>query len=275
MNTKKHLKELFGSQKNELAKKLSNLSLPNDGVQVQTLVMNYLNELFDSDGEFRQNLTQSEDYVLQAAISLLNANQSIVLEIVSNIQHTSKEKNSNSNHPVPEQQNNNGIQRKQYPAALGGTTIGGTVGALTFGTWGSVIGAIAGTALVLYCATSISKPIQKPILTKDINAMQMNDNKINVSIFLDIVEQICESIDILIDTFRIQVERVKDSFNTKNERSFLSEYKVIADRMEDLFLMADSDEEQDIEAVIQQIALLRRSLSNYGLEFKDGKILRK
>ena len=77
------LTELFESRKEELAKKLDNLSLPQDATKVQTIVADYLNQLFDSNGNFRQNLTQSEDYILQAAMSLLNAQQSMVGEFAS------------------------------------------------------------------------------------------------------------------------------------------------------------------------------------------------
>ena len=78
MATKGTLKELFESRKEELSEKLKSLSLSKDSSKIQSIVTDYLNELFDSDGEFRQNLTQSEDYVLQAAISLLNAQQSMI-----------------------------------------------------------------------------------------------------------------------------------------------------------------------------------------------------
>ena len=78
MESKMTLKELFESRKEELTQKLMDLSLPQDATKVQTIVANYLNQLFDSNGDFRQNLTQSEDYILQAAMSLLNAQQAMV-----------------------------------------------------------------------------------------------------------------------------------------------------------------------------------------------------
>ena len=75
---KKTLKQLFESQREVLAQRLDGMKLPKDAEKAQAVVSNYLNELFDSDGEFRQNLTQSEDYILQAAMSLLNAQQSMI-----------------------------------------------------------------------------------------------------------------------------------------------------------------------------------------------------
>ena len=147
MNTKQTLKELFESRKEELAQKLTNYCLPKDAEQVQQTVTNYLNELFDTNGDFRQNLTQSEDYILQAAMSLLNAQQSMVSEFAS-ISKKGPEK------VKPEQihvSDSSSISlKKEAPMIIGGTTVGGAAGALLLGSWGAVFGAIAGTALVLY-----------------------------------------------------------------------------------------------------------------------------
>jgi hypothetical protein len=83
MVMKQTLRTLFDSHKDELSKKLEDLSLPKDASLVQRTVTDYLNGLFDSDGEFRLHLTQSEDYMLQAAMSLLNAQQAMVKEFSS------------------------------------------------------------------------------------------------------------------------------------------------------------------------------------------------
>ena len=71
------LSSMFESQKQTLETQLQGLALPRDAEKIQSVVTNYLNGIFDDQGEFRQNLTQSEDYILQAALSLLNAQQEI------------------------------------------------------------------------------------------------------------------------------------------------------------------------------------------------------
>ena len=83
MNTKLSLKSLFESNQEKLADKLTHFVLPKDAAKIQNTVKDYLNELFDSNGDFRQNLTQSEDYILEAAMSLLNAQQAMVTELSS------------------------------------------------------------------------------------------------------------------------------------------------------------------------------------------------
>ena len=65
------LYSLFVASKDELASRLGGLTLPSGAHEVQACVAEYFNKIFDADGDFRQNLTQSEDYILQAALSML------------------------------------------------------------------------------------------------------------------------------------------------------------------------------------------------------------
>ena len=80
------LSSMFESNKKELENKLKDLVLPKDASKVQRIVMGALNTMFENDGEYRQGLTQSEDYILIAAIELLNAQQNIVREIVAGME---------------------------------------------------------------------------------------------------------------------------------------------------------------------------------------------
>ena len=271
----KSLKTAFESVRPELEAKLSSMTLSKDSVKIQQTIIEYLNRLLDENGEYRQNLTMSEDYVLQAAISLLNAQQAMVLKVASNIQSTDGEKQSEQQVSVSGYQNGKEVKREQYPVALGGTALGGAVGAITLGTWGAVFGAIAGTAIALYYTSSSSQQASKAMPVQVVTPTQGDNNKINALLFLDIVEAICVNVDKLIDTFRVQTERIKNSFTSKNEQSFLADYNVIAKNMEQLFIIADSDDEDKLNDFTMQIDLLRRSLSNYGMEFNNGKILRK
>ena len=77
MNTKTSLVSLFNKDKETLEKQLEGLSLPKDAERIQKTISNYFSNLFESDGEFRQQLTIGEDYILQAALSLLDAQKDI------------------------------------------------------------------------------------------------------------------------------------------------------------------------------------------------------
>ena len=77
MNAKTTLVSLFNKDRETLEKKLEGFVLPKDVDNIQIAISDYLSKLLDNNGEFRQNLTQGEDYILQAALSLLNAQQEI------------------------------------------------------------------------------------------------------------------------------------------------------------------------------------------------------
>ena len=83
MEDKITLVSMFESNRYELERELENLVLPQDAAKIQSVVMNILNTMFEGNGEYRQNLTQSEDYILVAAIELLNAQQDIAREITA------------------------------------------------------------------------------------------------------------------------------------------------------------------------------------------------
>lgn len=72
------LTSIFESNQSVLKERLQGLKLPSDSSKIQTIINDYLNEMFDNESDFRQSLTQSEDYILQAALSLLNAQQGSV-----------------------------------------------------------------------------------------------------------------------------------------------------------------------------------------------------
>ena len=58
-----------------MADKLTGLALPKDAKKVQEIVSQFLGNLFESDGVYRQNLTQSEDYILQDSPHERNAGE--------------------------------------------------------------------------------------------------------------------------------------------------------------------------------------------------------
>ena len=68
---------MFESNKHVLEKELTGLVLPKDAEKIQQIVCKFLNSMFENDGEYRQQLTQAEDYILQAALGLLNAQHNI------------------------------------------------------------------------------------------------------------------------------------------------------------------------------------------------------
>lgn len=267
MTSQKTLKVLFDSRKEELAKKLTVFSLPKDAAKIQTTVAGYLNELFDSEGDFRQNLTQSEDYVVQAAMSLLNAQQSMVSEFAS-ISKKCPEK------VKPEQihvSDSSSISlKKEAPMIIGGTTVGGAAGALLLGSWGAVFGAIAGTALVLYYTSTqdaAKKTTAQSPATDTIIKKEDKESKIDVDKYLGFVGSICDSVDSLILTFRAQINRVVDKYENQEKPVFEKEYGVLLDCIQSLLGASyQPTDDKWLKRVNSRIEELAESLENYNLE---------
>ena len=269
MKSRMTLKELFESKKELLSERLSQYSLPKDTKTVQAIVKDYLDELFDSDGDFRQSLTQSEDYILQSALGLLNAQQSIIGEYTkfgSDCEvrgHQFKETNSERKAMSP----------NQYPMVIGGTTLGGAAGALLLGSWGAVFGAIAGTAVVLYCVTQTGQP-EKAKRPTPIPDNQAKDGKLNVNTFLSIIGNICTSVDDLINTVRTQIQRIKTSYENQENPTLLGTYTVLASNLEQLFTTS-LEEDATMDDIKMQIEMVKRSLKNYGVVYENGKLTNK
>ena len=277
MEHKKTLKELFESRKNELSEKLSTLYLPKDASKIQSVVTDYLNDLFDSDGEFRQNLTQSEDFILQAAMSLLNAQQSMIGEFSLPKFAEGKKDIEDKQQPeaIPVSDFGSSLKKEQYPYVVGGTTVGGAAGALIFGTWGAVFGAIAGTALVLYYSSQLPQnsnknkkvPPQARIEAKPI----VKEQKINVDVFTNIVGSICDSVDTLIQTFRAQINRVVDKYESIEKPSLEQEYRFLIEGIQTLigYKRTHADDDKYTSKLQMRIEDLAETLENYNITVED------
>lgn len=275
----KSLKALFESQKDELLEKLDGLSLPKDASKIQALIKDYFNNLVDSNGDFRQSLTQSEDYMLQAAMSLLNAQQDILKELSyssCNVNEKSRPSPSVSteSNSLP---TNKGLKKELFPHAIGATAVGGAVGGLVLGTWGAVFGSIAGTAIILYYASNqksetsnkvnnIAKPIANLSNAKD------SDIKINASAFVNIISNICDSLDSLIETFRSQINRVVNKYENQPKPTLESNFYAILEGIQSVVgyeRTHDFTEEKYSSKLKQRVEDLAELLDNYSLSVVD------
>lgn len=258
------LVSMFESNKDRLEQELKDLALPQDTAKVQKIVNDYFNVLFDSESEYRQNLTQAEDYMLQAALSLLNAQQAITKEVTPNISFQQAQPQIKSQNPM-----RHGLKKEQYPMTLVGTAVGSGLGGVVFGTWGAVFGAIAGTAVVLYCASSMdSQPVAKPQVIEQPKLLQA---KLNVDVFLSIIKNICASVDSLIDTFRAQINRVVHKYENQEKPTLEKEYRFLLEGIQSLigYKRTHSEDEKFIWKIQERIEDLAEVLDNYNLTVED------
>lgn len=277
------LKKLFESQKDELKNKLQGLSLPNDTLKVQSLVKEYFGKLVDSNGDFRLSLTQSEDYILQAAMSLLNAQQDMIKELSARTILGKKIPKQDSKQETTDKftaSDKLGLKKELFPHTIGATAVGGTVGGLVLGTWGAVFGSIAGTALVLYYATTKngtqaithSNNAANNSTSKDLNVTNNQSQKIDADAFIKIISNICESLDSLIETFRAQINRVVSKYENQEKPTLESNFRAILEGIQSLIgyeRTHGNDEENYTIKIKQRIEDLSELLDNYNLEVVD------
>lgn len=230
------LQQLFDSKRADLVEKCSGLSLPSDTQLLQKVVIDYFNEVFDENGDFRQSLTQSEDYILQAAISLLNAQREMAESIkvksgllnVVPVQVTDE-----SIEPNDDQIEQKSFFEKPNPELLIGSGAGALLGKVICGGWGAVFGAIAGTAIAIYLSTN-DQPKSKDtckVLYKD---RPVESSPLDVEKFVSTIESICKSVDNLLDSFRAQIRSVMNKYESQPKPSLDTDYLPLLESIQSL-----------------------------------------
>jgi len=272
METKHTLTSMFQSNKQVLEQQLAGLVLPKDANKIQSIVNDYLNNLFNQKGEYRQNLTQAEDYILQAALSLLNAQQDMSRRLSEKLQAqpeepqmAEEEKSITHSHKI-DYRNITLDGTKALMGAGGGAIVGKAI----LGGWGAVFGAIAGTALILYMsAQTNTKPLSKPnIGQKALIKKEDKPTLIDVDAFITVISRTCESVDSLINTFRAQIQRVVNKYESQEKPTLEREYSTLLESIQSLLGVAYTDlpDEKRLKKMDDRIEQLAEALENYELK---------
>lgn len=252
---------LFDSSKDELSAKLCGLTLPSGVQEIQSCVVDYFNTIFDADGDFRQNLTQSEDYILQAALSMLNTQQAMIKELAP-----VSEQRSSFNKPIPKDSildDKRAMLGQLLP--IGGSAIGGAAGAVLLGTWGAVFGAIAGTAVSLYYSTRLTN---RTVASENTIIAAPVESELNVDAFVQIIGKICQNVDSLIDTFRAQVNRVVSKYENQDKATLEKDFRFLLEGIQSLigYKRTHSEEEPKyMRKLKERIEDVGELLENYNL----------
>jgi len=271
MDTGITLKSIFASSKEDLSQKLSGLSLPKDAQRIQEIVTDFLNELFENDGRFRQNLTESEDHILRASLKLLQAQQGISNEFVKEISkfdNVTERISQIDKKPSSE----NGVSTNSINATLG-AGVGALAGSF-IGSWAAVAGAIAGTALVIYLP-NIKALIKEPgkDCKESMQSTSKADELIDSSSFCDIIENICDCIDNIIATYRTQVRKFANAYENREQPSLLNSYSLLIEQIANVIQVSKNCDEETPSKLRNAISILEESLENYDLKFINGKIV--
>lgn len=265
--------ELFESNREELLQTLKELVLPRDLGKVQEVVSSYLEKAFDSEGEFRQNLTQSEDFILEAAISLLNAQQKISSVLTKEVGNTPAPRKLRPSTTVQETTQSTQGFKTDSSYTLVGAAGGAIAGKLILGGWGAVFGAIAGVALSVYMSNKTqAQPKLQPQVTPKTVAEENPSKPIDVDCFIGIVHDVCESVDNLISTFRAQVNRVVQKYESQEKPTLDKEYRSLLESIQSLVGYErnhDIIEEKYTKKVVERIEDLTESLDNYDITLEN------
>lgn len=251
MEEKVKLSSLFNSHKDELEQQLRGFILPQNAEQIQMAISRLFDRLFDMDGDFRQSLTQSEDFVLQASLKMLNSQQSITNGLIQENGQMAFDGNCKQEPNFP------------YTTILG-TGIGATAGAL-IGAWAAVVGAIAGNALSIYIASHRSK--------QEMDGSVNHSHQIDSIAFVNIIGTLCDSIDGIIDTYRVQVDKIRSTYEKREKPALQNEYSLLLEQIVNVDRLSITLQNDIPERMIQAIRNMVLSLENYNLSIKDGKII--
>lgn len=270
---KKTLCELFESNKAELQQGLSGMTLPKNVDKIQQTVSSYLEKVFDSEGDFRLNLTQSEDYILEAAISLLNAQQKISSTLIKETSNASIPQKTCLSASAQEEKTSSDRLKADSSYSLLGAAGGAIAGKLLLGGWGAVFGAIAGVAVSVYLSNKQTK-IVKPQMKETFNMLPETDENspIDVNFFIDIIYGVCESVDNLIDTFRAQVNRVVQKYESQEKPTLEKEYRFLLEGIQSLVgykRNRNATEEKYTEKLQGRIEDLADLLDNYNITLEN------
>lgn len=215
----KSLVELFKTNKQELKEKLAGLCLPHDSKKVQEVVNAYFEEILDREGLFRQHLTQSEEHILNAAMSLLNAQQLMYGDI---IQQGIKESESAEYHSERDDFITTEESKKSIVEGagigLGASALGVGAYALGVSVYGGLFVTIAAAAMGLYVVSKLKDKQRYQTQNEEpVSESFSLDQKLDVDKFVSIICNICKQIDELMNTYRAQIAQIRNSYEKSRE----------------------------------------------------------
>ena len=283
MQSRQTLALMFEANKQALETELTGLTLPQDATKIPEIVSTYFDSLLNQNGEYRQNLSQSEDYILQAALSLLNAQQEmgrkraekkIEIKTKVTIGYSQEEQKSGSASSSIDSTINKILSQKDNTKTILGAGGGAILGKMALGSgWGALFGAIAGTAIMLYMNNQTEKKSKTEVKPKDVIAKPkveavIENTPINVPTFLDIISQTCDSIDTLIGTFRNQIQKVVNKYESQEKPTLEREYGLLLEAIQSLVgvAYAQQSDEKRLAKIDERLEQLVDALENYSLE---------
>lgn len=220
------LKSQFEKAVSNISESLSSCVLPKDSIFIQDSIYTFLDNLFDEKGEYRKSLTNSEDYIFQTSVNLLNAQRLVYSGLLQYSVVSCNQQRAESLNPIKK--------------------------------------------LLSFLKSILDKAIS------DGNAKVEVDTNVRFDYegFLGLVGGICERLDDIMETYRVQTRRIHNYYESQKKPSFTEEYSTLASNLENLFNIV-SEEDCGLEDILSHIDLVKRSLKNYGVSFENGSLTSK
>ena len=248
------LEKLFLDGRQKLVEELAGLMVPRDNERIKDTISNHFSALLEEGAEFRQHLTVSEDYILQAVLAVLNAQQAAYTCLPTS--ELSEKERSGAQTKDPRVVN--------VAAASVAAGVGALAGGALIGTWGSVCGAIACTALAAYFVS--------PHIASTREAHSVADGKpLDAEALAEVVRRLCQSVDEIIATFRAQINNVIQKYENRVRPSVESEFSTLLEGIQSLigYQRAHKEDEKFQRKVQERIEDLAELLENYNLVTVD------
>ena len=270
METQYSLVSIFEENKQELKERLLGKSFPKDAKEVQDVVNAYFEEILGKENLFRQRLKPSEEYILNAAMSLLNAQQSmygdIIQQEIKGMESVEYYPESDDLIPIEESKKNivegTGI-------GIGASALGVGAYALGASVYGGLIVTVTTVAIGLYVVSKLNDKRRFQIQREEpTSEFFLLDKKLDVDKFISIICNICKQIDELMNTYRVQIAQVRNSYKSKEEISLEKDFKLLLSSIQ--MMLGISYEEDASEKCLKKLKELveevGESLENYGIK---------
>ena len=270
METQYSLVSIFEENKQELKERLLGKSFPKDAKEVHDVVNAYFEEILGKENLFRQRLKPSEEYILNAAMSLLNAQQSmygdIIQQEIKGMESVEYYPESDDLIPIEESKKNivegTGI-------GIGASALGVGAYALGASVYGGLIVTVTTVAIGLYVVSKLNDKRRFQIQREEpTSEFFLLDKKLDVDKFISIICNICKQIDELMNTYRVQIAQVRNSYKSKEEISLEKDFKLLLSSIQMMLGISYEEDasEKCLKKLKERVEEVGESLENYGIK---------
>lgn len=203
---------------------------------------------------YKKELTLSEVSIFNSILKLINVQQELLSTVSISPMQQSKE--------ADRECTNNDYS--SIGKVAGATLIGGVVGGvLASMSWGCVLFSVAGCAIGTYFTNQRATRVQA---RKNPQPTKRKSVTINVDKLLGVFENLCISIDELIDDYNVSINNIKATYESRTQPTLASQYKTLVDAIAQLYVSRYNCHETLPESVDFAINFILRTLKNYHCE---------